>query len=572
MRTFIIPLMSLCALVPPQPVVAAHPIMLDGHFGDWAEVEPLIHDPQGDAPVCGIDFLRLSASNDTFALFLRVEMNHDLLHHDDNAMVLWIDGDDDPTTGVPINGIGADLEWRFGARFGLFHGGSAPDTLLWSQAGIVVAPCYWASAIECAIDRSIMPDGATTLFSAPEVTFLLQDDVPWGDVIPDAEAARYSFDDGQSLVPEPVLLQREISSDLRVVTYNVLWDNLWHEAPRFRRILGAIEPDVVAFQEIFSHDAEATAEWMADLFPGTWYAARRGADLVTVSRYPILATWQPGTVYASAHLIQIPSRSDSLMLLFNLHLPWGTNDAGRQQAIDAIMAFLRDMMTPGSLPGIPHGTSIIITGDTNMLGDPAQLATMHFGDIADNETFGPDFSPDWDGSPLEELVSRQPNRRLAYTTYKEDSPIGPTFIDRFAYTGSVVEIANHFILHTPLLSDDLLRLYSLYPEDTKLASDHVPHVADIRLAPPVSAPSAPRTMRLEVFPNPARTGSMVRVDMHASTPRLELLDLAGRCILNLSVDPGASSAKLRTPCGPGIYHLRGASNSTGGTALIILPR
>ncbi|MBN1425113.1 hypothetical protein JXA88_11205 [Candidatus Fermentibacteria bacterium] len=571
MKALALPLMALCALLPPVSAMAAHPIMLEGYFDDWDDVAPLSLDPEGDAAAGGIDFLRLSATNDSFALFLRIEMSQELLHHYDNTMILWIDGDDDATTGLPVNGIGADLEWRFGSTLGLFHGDAGPDTLLWSRAGILVAPCYAASAIECAIDRFIMPDGATRLFVGPSAAFLVQDARPGGDVMPDAEGARHSFDDSQSLVPDPILLEREVSTDLRIVTYNVLWDNLWHEAPRFRKILGAIEPDVVAFQEIFSHDAEATAEWMEELFSGTWYAARLGADLVTVSRYPILATWQPGTAYASAHLLEIPSRSDSLLLLFNLHLPWGTNDEGRQHAIDALMGFLRDVMTPGNLPGIPPGTPVLITGDTNMLGDPRQLATMHLGDISDNDTYGPDFSPDWDGSSLEELISRQPNRRLAFTTYKEDSPVAPAHIDRFAYTGSVMEIANHFILHTPLLSEELRALYGLSPDDTRLASDHLPHVADIRRAPPVSAPDAPSRVRLGVFPNPARTGSRIRVDVPALPCRIELLDLAGRCVSILSVARGVSRVHVSAPSAPGMYTLRSRHASTNGTALIVLP-
>lgn len=567
MRTVGICIIVLC--LAPAVLTGAHPIMLDGYFDDWDAVEEACADPEGDAADSGIDFRSLSVTNDSFALFLRVEFTQEILHHDGNAMVLWIDADCSAATGYPVGGLGAELEWRFGSRIGVFHGMGA-DTVIWSQAGMVAAPCYAASALEVAIDRRVRPDGVTPLFPGNRLALLVQDAVPDGDAIPcGSDGLAYEFDDAESFAPVPIRLDREAPTDLRVATYNVWWDNLWNEPVRAARILRALQPDIVAFQEIFSHDAASTVAWMAEAMSGTWYAERRGADLVTVSRYPIVDTWIPGTPYGSAHAIALPG--DSLIMVVNFHLPWGLGDAARQGAIDAIMAFLRDSVTHAARPIVPRGTPMLLCGDSNMLGDPHQVATLLQGDIADNETFGPDFGPDWDESSLEEIVSRQPNRRLGYTTYDEASPYGPAYIDRFALTGSVAEIARHFILHTPLMSDDLLTGWGLDRDDTRIASDHLPHVVDMRLVPPVHATPSPIRSSLGIVPNPARPGSRIKIGPLETGDSFRVFDCAGRLVSRQDPLGCGKTVSLAAPRTPGVYLCRWGDGPERPTPLVVLP-
>ncbi len=545
---------------------AAHPIMLEGRFEDWAQVESLYEDAAGDAVPGGVDFLEFFVTNDGFHLFMSFEVADEMLNQEDNSMALYLDGDDDVATGLEIGGIGADLVWHFGGRYGVYYG-TSHDTVGWHLAGIVVGPGYSSTRFELALDRLVRPDGMTPLFQGNRVAFFFQDGAPGGDRAPDSgRSMHYTFDDSDPLIPEPILLEKESSADIRLLTYNVLWDNLWDEEERCRRILGSIEPDIVAFQEIFSHTAEQTAQWMSRLLPGPWYAERMGADLVLVSRFEFIGNWQPGTEYASAHLLAIPFRTDSLLLVINLHLPWGGNDIGRQQAIDAIMAFVRDAESPGDQLDLPEGTPIVITGDTNMYGDIQQIETMLNGDISDNATYGPDFMPDWGDSPLEELISRQPNRRLGYTWYNEANSYLPTHIDRITYTGSTMEIGNHYVLHTPLLDQQLLDLFGLQQDDTRIASDHLPHVADLRFSPLKASSAFSNHRTLRISPNPSSAGTEVCLWLPPQSHEVQLYDLAGRLVFSLLECGGRDFVRTRIPSPSGTFLIRCLSVS--GTSAI----
>ena len=65
--------------------------------------------------------------------------------------------------------------------------------------------------------------------------------------------------DAQAVVPKSsqtwTFIDRQQASDLRVVSYNILWitifpDNNPSQADKFERILNALEPDVLNLQEI----------------------------------------------------------------------------------------------------------------------------------------------------------------------------------------------------------------------------------------------------------------------------------------------------------------------------------
>ena len=105
---------------------ALHPISIDDRIDDWLDVAPAYVDAVGDR--LGLDLTQLSLANDNDFLFLRIEATTTFDLSESNALRLFIDTDDEPLTGTPINGIGAELEWRCGQRYGVYHDptGAAP--------------------------------------------------------------------------------------------------------------------------------------------------------------------------------------------------------------------------------------------------------------------------------------------------------------------------------------------------------------------------------------------------------------------------------------------------------------
>ena len=89
------------------------PIFLDGRVDDWNVAVPTYIDNEGDGN--DYDFRNFSVTNDEEFLFIKLDLSPECeLTEGNNLLSLYIDGDNDSTTGLAINGIGAELEWDFG--------------------------------------------------------------------------------------------------------------------------------------------------------------------------------------------------------------------------------------------------------------------------------------------------------------------------------------------------------------------------------------------------------------------------------------------------------------------------
>jgi endonuclease/exonuclease/phosphatase family metal-dependent hydrolase len=306
---------------------------------------------------------------------------------------------------------------------------------------------------------------------------------------------RYTFDPARAeppFVPRPParVLARADPAALRVLTYNVEHDGLLDPElrPVFARLLAAVGPDLIGFQEVYAHGAEPVREAVASALPaGTWHAAKVGLDLVAVSRFPI----EKAVCVAScddfgstgAFLIDTRESLGRRLLFVVAHPPCCTGgdppaDRERQRVIDATMAFLRDVAVPSSPVAVEAGTPVIVAGDMNLVGDRRQLRTVLTGDLADDDRLGPDFAPDWDGTDLADLRPLHTHAPMAYTWVRERGPFGPGRLDYVIYTDSVLRAVSGFVLHTPEMPAAALAAAGLQAGDTPRASDHLPVVGD----------------------------------------------------------------------------------------------
>jgi endonuclease/exonuclease/phosphatase family metal-dependent hydrolase len=570
---------------------AAHaerlPVVLDGFFDDWGAAAPAWIDPSGDAGGSGIDLGRLWLADDPRYLYLRFEVGPELLLNDGHNLNLALDTDNNAATGQAVNGIGADLVWRPGQKSGTFYYGAAQVTVQWDDCGFIGLPTVSGPAFEVAFRRDALPDGSHPLFPGGAeaiIRVLLRDTGSGGDLLPNTgQTLSYQFDQGSPVTETAVPLARQLVTDLRIITWNVLSDGPWNGTlqPKFKRQIQAVAPDILSFQEIYNHTPEVTRALVASWLPGTWYAAGNN-DCITVSRYAVLGSWPvDGNL---AVYLDTEAALGKRTLVINVHLPCCTNDAGRQQEIDRILSFIRDALTPGGSLDLPAGAAILFMGDTNLVGGSARRTSLLTGDISDNATFGPDFAPDWDGGPLTDLVSRQTEKRLCYTWLSATSAFWPGRLDYLVYNDSAVSPANHFVLDPSGMSTDSLAAHGLQAADAG-ASDHLLHCVDLRAespsggCPDETCPGgvgADDRLRCSMMPNPSSARARLGLAVgHSATLRLTVFDAAGRRVADpfggeQAYQPGSWTLQWDgrgadgQTIAPGIYFVRVDGHDTAG--------
>jgi len=356
--------------------------------------------------------------------------------------------------------------------------------------------------------------------------------VTGGDWLPDGgQTLTYTFDQGSLPAETPLTLRRAQTADLRLLTWNVLQDGLWNAGlqPSFRRVIQAAAPDIINFQEIYNHTAAQTRALVESWFSGVTYYSANAYDCHTLSRYPILGSWSLNGNLAI--YLNTTAAIGRRTLLINVHLPCCEDDEGRQQEVDQILAFIRDAKESGGSLTIPEGTAILITGDTNFVGDSQPLTSLLTGDIIDNTGWGADFGPDWDGGALTDLHSRAPGRRAAWTWRNDSGSYWPGRLDFWIYSDTAVEPGNHFILDPSTMDADSLAAYGLEAADGT-ASDHLPHVTDLRAAAPaetVESNDGYDWLTWSISPNPSPGEAVLTLRLPLATRlRGAIYDVQGR--------------------------------------------
>ena len=152
------------------------------------------------------------------------------------------------------------------------------------------APTVTVNEYEIAIGRDTLPDGLHPLFAGNTVRIALRDNTG-GDVVPNTgQTITYTLNQGAPPPTAVTPLDRLSPCDLRVVTYNVLFDSLFDvgQQDRFRRLLTAARPDIVLFQEIYDHTAAESAQllqtWLPPPAGQSWHSAGID-DCQIISRY-----------------------------------------------------------------------------------------------------------------------------------------------------------------------------------------------------------------------------------------------------------------------------------------------
>ena len=306
-------------------------------------------------------------------------------------------------------------------------------------------------------------------------------------------------------------------TDVRVVSYNLGGFNdgfsdqpfnftggQWRFDDHYARIVGALDADVWAFQEIQNRTAAdvQSAMNLADPLPGgaSWFTFKQSRQVIA-SRHPFSDTFafiggsprQP--TVATVDLPDAWTPRD--LHLVNVHLKAGgtsSDEAQRIDAVDRIQQYFREAQQPGDPDEIAFGTPTVFLGDFNTAAGLNPVFNLLFGDVINEASFGPDQPLDWDGTALEAV---QPDHNLTSSnrwTFRSSSGF-TSRLDYQLYTDSTAKLAQAFVLNTTLMSaaelaaTGLQSLDVLYNPSTGLF-DHLPVVADYNL-------------RVRIIPEPA---------------------------------------------------------------------
>ena len=454
-------------------ISSSRDIRADGRFDDWSGIAPAYSDQTGDGD--GIDIGRVWLSNNDKRFFLRFELGEEISLQSGNNLVLYLDTDNDPATGSLVNGIGADISWRFGQRTGRIYADGDDNPVNAYELSLVTAPTVTSSDFEI---EFVAPPGESilsTLFPGKELRWILRDEgSSSGDIAPDpGSGSIYLLKDERAPDYKEIPLKREAPKTIRIATYNALWDNLFKEQDALSRVLKVIRPDIITFQEVGVYSEEQVRRIVTDILEGEWWSARK-KDVVTAGRYPIK---QSGDIDGNlVTLFDLPAEIFPRdLLVINVHLPFGGDDAGRLKEAGNIIEFIAGIKQNAGESTILPGTPIVIIGDFNLVGESRQL------DLLLN---GSDNGPDWDGTSLADLFPYHSGAPESYTWQSSHRRgFGPGRLDLVIYTDSVLSPSKSYILCTENMAESELSGYGLRRDDSPTISDHSPIVVDFVFDP-----------------------------------------------------------------------------------------
>lgn len=323
---------------------------------------------------------------------------------------------------------------------------------------------------------------------------------------------------------KPVLTQPGAGSDflakrlpeaIRVMSFNVGWDSIfvdddpmndaWRRDSKpdeFVRIIQAIHPDVICLQEINpARDPQQIGDILDSALPlsgGQEWHTHSGGDSVIAARFDLTmladrlgqSASMTGVGQAAA-LVDLPDdayEQDLYLLCAHFRAQGGeANIAARQEQADGVMQWLEDAKRLGGNIDLPVDTPIILLGDFNVYDtDPAyHLTTLLTGDIVNEDRYGADIEPDWDGTPLADAQPRHNGSGPDTWTWRDDTQAyNPGALDRVLYTDSTISIEHAFVLNTAIMTAAELKDAGLEAGDVLLDPgtgryDHLPVVVDV---------------------------------------------------------------------------------------------
>jgi len=551
----------------------ALPIGIDGTFDDWNNATANYTDAQGDG--ASYDLLSFSVSNDSTNLFIKFTLDQEIQLNYGNNLWFEIDADNNPNTGYSVNGIGVELAIKFGDKkiyFNLNDGGTEYPKP--ADIDLVILPTVTSDTYEISIGRDVLPDGVHELFTSNTIKMFFADFNSGGDYMPSSGVFEYTFDNSAVEYYQPISFEKENENDVRLMTFNTEYDGLI-DADRtdaFKRIIAAVKPDIITFNECWNTEWYDARDFLNDCVPITdsyWKCYKVDDGNITCSKYDFTENYSITTnsiisnytTRITASLIDLPSTYPIDIIVINSHLKASNGDdenTQRQNEVDSIISFINKIKTEGDgiIEDIPYGTPFVISGDLNLVGDSQQLKTLLTGE-QENGTI---LLPDWDDTDLNNVISFQTDKRMAFTISDEGSDYWPGRIDYAICSDVGATVSKAYTINTLAMSSERLAEYGLNIDDTKIASDHLAKVTDFIIEDATESVSSLNTIKFNILPNPSSTGLFKILNL-SSLSNIEVYNVLGEIVLSeYKIDSIEYTLNLSNN-NPGVYFVKIISNN-----------
>jgi len=399
-----------------------------------------------------------------------------------------IDADANPTTGrrqMYSAGVesmmlsqGVDLTILVSPpskEFGELNGGSqlkahtsdSTTSINHSDAGFYFLPTHSAPRYEARIDRTML----TNLQHDGPISVVVEHLAIGGDILKTQSFTttlpRYapSKPINDPIAPNP-------SNGVRVMSTNVLFSSPLKDPEPFVRVLDALNPDVILYQEWFRTTQEDVREWIDEHLGKDWSLImmddRSGVAIATKLKVvesitkPLVAAGssRPSRVVAAV----VETQDNNHLILVSLHLKCcggaGSDEDAKRIAqahqIHGLILELREKYPD---------TGVVIGGDFNLVGTRKPLDMM----IANLGIDKQDLTP----VPTTVLGTQS---MLTWTN--ADSSYTPGRLDWLLVDDHAWTPTRSWSLDTARLSDEALKSSGLEREDSR-ATDHLPIVVDL---------------------------------------------------------------------------------------------
>ena len=459
-------LIWLISIMPSSPVI-------DGQFNDWQ--------PSSNRDDWSI---QSHADANSISLFLQQPGPPSVFQQLDEPLMIGLDLDEDIDTGCRIDDLGGcDLVFELSpAAKGRRRGGVTAAS--WNsngfrlketpyKYGFVLAPSTASRRHEIRIDRANLPHGQRQLrvVIRPESNKTFEHMI----TLPDAGSPR---------VPGASVPTKRIDS-IRVVSWNIEYGGMLKRPDQVRSILHSLRPDILLLQEIENtqsidelkqflqsiHDGD---EWTLSVNRNTGnlrsaVATRLPAAHVAEFKHVTRSDDADRSIRAAALLIDLGADQKTLAVSIHLKCCGGLNGPEDLARISETLS-IREAIETAARTHRPDG--LLIGGDFNLVASPLPLDILR---LDGQRLLGPHAS-----GPLQDASPLHLDGRDAYTWYDSDSSFTPGKLDYVLIGGDLKQTAS-FILDTSDLDPD--QAGDLEPGITQEASDHLPIVVDVTVAP-----------------------------------------------------------------------------------------
>ncbi len=263
---------------------------------------------------------------------------------------------------------------------------------------------------------------------------------------------------------------------VRIMSWNIEVGHLFDEPDSFARVINAVQPDVICFQEMGRHRTGAELRrWLEKEVPvgeGWDVQMRIDGDVAIATKLASVRTGPSempaiaGGKYPVRAAMLLIGYGGKRVVVSSVHLKC-CGRAGDRSDLKRIAetGVIHDILSQSVVED--HAIGMLVMGDFNLVGSRTPL---------DNLVKGADL----DGSDLLDIAPLRLHDSTSTTWRDRGQPYLPGRLDFALVSDSTVQVVESFVFDSALLSDSELKASGVLRGDCGEASDHLPIVVDLK--------------------------------------------------------------------------------------------